>query len=171
MTIVKFGQKTGQVMYLAGKPAKQGSAAFTLIEVMAAVFVFAIVLVTLFGSFTAGFAVVEAAREDLRATQILVQQTEAVRLCTWGQMTNYSFTAYYDPQSAISSGILYTGTLTTNAANSIPSSASYSPNICLVTVNLTWTNYTLKSPIVHTRQMQTQVARYGIQNYIIEGAK
>lgn len=64
---------------------------------------------------------------------------------------------------------MYYGTMSTNAATNIPSSCSYYSNICLVTVALRWTNYTLEKPMAHTREMQTQVARYGLQNYIWTG--
>jgi len=162
---VKIGPKTRHAVYKAGTPARAG--AFTLVEVLVAVFVLVIALVSLFGCFTDGFAFMEAAREDLRATQILVQKTEAIRLFTWSQLTNFTFSAYYDPQATNgSSGALYSGTVTTNAASTVPTSSAYYTNICLVTVTVSWTNNSLKKPVVHTRQAQTQVARYGMQNYI-----
>jgi len=143
-------------------------AAFTLVEVLVAVLVVGIVSISLFACFSQGFAAMESSRENLRATQILLQKMETIRLCTWSQLTNLTFTAYYDPNStnAASSGVIYTGTVTTNAASGIPSTNSYQSNICLVNVSLTWTNYILDRPIPHSRQMQTQVARYGLQNYI-----
>ena len=44
--------------------------------------------------------------------------------------------------------------------------AAYAPNMALVTVNLNWTNFNHGTAIPHSRQMQTQVARYGLQSYI-----
>ena len=48
----------------------------------------------------------------------------------------------------------------------IPNNLSCSANMHLITVNLNWTNYNRGVAIPHNRQMQTQVARYGLQNYI-----
>ena len=61
------------------------------------------VATSLYGAFSAGFCVIQSTRENLRATQILVQKMEAVRLFTWSQVadtTNYlkaTFTEPYDP--------------------------------------------------------------------------
>jgi hypothetical protein len=61
---------------------------------------------------------------------------------------------------------MYYGTVTTNAASSITNTTSYKPNMRLVTVTVSWTNYNTPRPQSHTRQMQTEVARYGMQNYV-----
>lgn len=110
----------------------------------------------------------QTTREDLRATQILMQKIEAVRLCTWTELTNFTFQESYDPLSGtnLAAGAVYFGNVAIGPATSIPSTVSYAPNMCLVTVNLNWTNYNRSQAIPHSRQMQTQVARYGLQNYI-----
>ena len=147
---------------------RANAAAFTLADVIVAVFV----LGTIGGSFcialSSGFYVLQNTREDLRATQIMMQKVEAIRLCTWSELNNFSFQETYDPLSSTnqSAGAKYFGNVSINPAVSVPNSASYSPNMCQVTVNLTWTNYNLSVPVVHNRQMQTHVARYGLQNYI-----
>ncbi len=141
---------------------------FTLADVIVAVFV----LGTIGGGFcialSSGFYALQNTREDLRATQIMMQRVEALRLCTWSELSQFSFQENYDPLSGTNgaAGAKYFGNVTIGPATSVPSSASYAPNICQVTVNLAWTNYNLNVPVVHTRQMQTQVARYGLQNYI-----
>ena len=90
---------------------------------------------TLYASFFLGFQVIGSSRDDLRATQILTQKTEAVRLCTWSQLTNFTFREYYDPAGATNGqpGTLYTGTVTTNAANNISDSNAYKANMRLIT--------------------------------------
>jgi|SRR5690348_17255358 len=144
------------------------TAAFTLADAAVAVFV----LGTIGGGFcialSSGFYVLQNTREDLRATQIMMQKVEAIRLCTWSELTNFTFQESYDPFSSTnaSGGAKYFGNVAVTSASSIPNSVAYAPNMCQVTVNLTWTNYNLNVPVVHTRQMQTQVARYGLQNYI-----
>ncbi len=60
--------------------------AFTLAEVMVGVSIMSIMFLTLYLGFTQGFSVVQGSRENLRATQILQQQAEVIRLYTWEQI-------------------------------------------------------------------------------------
>ena len=143
-------------------------AAFTVADVAVAVFVLGIIGGGFCLALSSGFSMLQTTREDLRATQILMQKIEAVRLCTWSELTNVTFTESYDPLSGTnqSAGAVYFGNLTIGPATSIPSTASYAANMALVTVNLNWTNYNHTTAIPHSRQMQTHVARYGLQNYV-----
>src|SRR6266699_5886632 len=76
---------------------------FTLAEVMVAVLVMSIVVVSLYTGVSSGFALVKLAREDLRATQIMLQRVETLRLYTWSQFTDPTYFStnnsetYYDP--------------------------------------------------------------------------
>ena len=152
---------------------RQGRSGFTLAEVMVTVFLLGILTAGLMGAFSASLGVVQSARENLRATQILMQKTEAVRLLTWGQGTNTSlaptsFTDYYDPTGG-SLGATYAGTYSiTSPLTNMP--VAYSSNLRLITVTVYWTNYTHygRTAIVHSRQMQTQVAHYGMQSYVFK---
>jgi prepilin-type N-terminal cleavage/methylation domain-containing protein len=148
--------------------ATAGEQAYTLVEVMVAVFILAIVSMAFYAGLASGFGVTQFSREQVRATQIMMQQLEAVRLCTWSQLGNYNFRQVYDPMSTNSqtAGVAYTGNVVISPATSIPNTASYAPNVCLVTVNLYWTNGIGTKAIPHSRQMQTQVARYGLQAYV-----
>ncbi len=121
-----------------------------------------------YAGLSSGFGVTQASREDVRATQIMMQQIEAVRLCTWSQLTNYTFQQVYDPlaKSGKTAGTLYAGRVTITNASSIPSTVSYASDMCLVTVSLSWTNANGPKPVPHHREMQTQVARYGLQAYV-----
>src|SRR5436190_20135484 len=93
-------------------------AAFTLVEVVIAAFSLGVIALALCGCLSSGFAIIQAARENLRATQIMVQRTESIRLFNWSQIldTNYlkpTFTEYYDPQSQPNNaGPLYQGVVT-----------------------------------------------------------
>ena len=146
----------------------RGASAFTLAEVLVAVVVLTVIAIGYYGGLSSGFIVLQSTRENLRATQIMMQKLEAIRLCTWSQLGNVSFTEDYNPltTSTNSSGVKYVGQLSISPATNLVSSPSYQNNMCLVTVNLSWTNSNRGSPIVHTRQMQSQVARYGLQNYV-----
>src|SRR5438105_4364427 len=72
--------------------------AFTMAEVMVAIFVLGVATLSLYAGFATGFMLVDSAREELRATQILTQKAEALRLCSWSSLTNcpISFSEQYD---------------------------------------------------------------------------
>ena len=151
--------------------AQTASLAFTLAEVMIAVFIVGIVGLSLYAGFTASFSVVKLARENLRATQIMMQRMETIRLYTWTQVTNNSyvipaFVEFYDPlgKTNQTSGAVYVGSVSNSPPSTVP--AAYLNNMRAITISIYWTNYTGTNKIVHNRQMQTYVARYGMQNYI-----
>ena len=148
-------------------PSRNGrEAAFTVADVAVAGFVLGTIGSGFCLAISSGFSMLQNTREDLRATQILMQKIEAVRLCTWSELSNFSFQESYDPLSGTNAGAVYLGSVSVGPATAIPNATSYAPNMCLVTINLNWTNYYRGTPIQHSRQMQTQVARYGLQNYV-----
>jgi len=143
-----------------------GTDAFTLMEVVVAAMVLMTISVAFYLGLSSCFSVVKASREEVRATQIMTQKLEAVRLCTWSELTNFSFKEPYDPVGTTNSsaGVYYYGNVTKSAAATIPNTASYLNNMCLVTVSLTWTNS--RRSAVYSRKMETHYARYGLQSYI-----
>jgi len=152
--------------------ASASACGFTLMESMVAIALGAIMVSALYASFASGFATVRAARENLRATQVLVKRVESVHLCAFDQITNTiynppTFTEYYDPQgqSDGKSGIVYNGTFTPSvpAVGSLPE--AYRADMLLITFGLSWTSGRLQ----HTRSIQTYVARDGIEGYVSIG--
>ena len=141
---------------------------FTLAEVLVAVLIVSIGVVSLYTGVSSGFALVKLAREDLRATQIMLQRMEAVRLYTWSQVNDATFIstnnyAYYDPAGQTngsgSGGMVYT--VKTAISTDTPA-ANYGPAMRRVTVQVSW----LSGNISRRREVSTFVARYGMQNYI-----
>jgi prepilin-type N-terminal cleavage/methylation domain-containing protein len=138
--------------------------AFTLVEVMIAVTILAITFASLSMGFCQGFAIIQGARENLRATQILLEKMETIRLYTWDQMTRIGFvpatfqTHFYE-SGAQQSGVLYNGQTTISDA---PPSESYAADHKLVTFTLSWES----GKSQHQRQMTTLVSKYGLHNYI-----
>ena len=139
--------------------------AWALSEVMIASALVPLVLACLYLGLAQGFNFIRQTREDLRATQVLSEKLETIRLYTWTQITNgtvpVTFTNYYFP-SALSNGnrgTVYTGTLT---IGNTPLAESYKTDLRQVTAVTTWTS----GSIQHQRQMTTFVARNGLQNYI-----
>jgi type II secretory pathway pseudopilin PulG len=165
---------TGMKLNATVQRNQRGRSAFTLVEAMVSVLIMSVLTAGIAGAFSSGIGVVETERENLRATQILMQKTEAIRLMTWNQGTNTTlapttFTDWYDPTgtNTQSAGATYTGNFSVVAApTNVP--GAYRSSMRLVTATVYWTNYPPhgRPPIVHSRQMQTQVARYGMQNYI-----
>jgi len=147
--------------------------AYTLAEVMISVFLISIVMISLYAGFWSGFAIVKMSRENLRATQILVQKLEAVRIYNWSQITNSTFLKtnfvdYYNPVGTNNNtyGTYYQGVASVTTPTEVPS--AYQSKMRLITLTLYWTNYLQNSTnvIVRSRQMQTYYARYGMQDYI-----
>ena len=140
-------------------------AAFSLIETVVGIGIFGIVATALLAGFTGGFFTMQLARENQRASQIILEKTETIRLYTWDQVNSNgfiptTFTATYDPQATNSSvGTTYNGTLV--IAHS-PINTSYSDDIKQVTVTLTWKT----GNVNRSRSYTTFIGRNGIQDYI-----
>src|SRR5882672_783086 len=68
-------------------PAKTQSA-FTFVEVIIAMAAVGVVVVALYLGISSGFSIIRLARENLRATQIMVEKMETVRLYNWDQINS-----------------------------------------------------------------------------------
>jgi Tfp pilus assembly protein PilV len=151
---------------------RRGTQAFSLIECVVAVSVILIGFVTIFGSMTMGFSITQLSRENLRATQIMLDKMEGVRLYSWTQITNSSylipaFTNWFfetnniGASTATGNGVLYTGLV---SVGSVPFSTTYSTNMVKVTVSVGWTS--VQGNLHHTRSVSTLVGSMGLQTYI-----
>ncbi|HYV32523.1 MAG TPA: hypothetical protein VEO53_15635 [Candidatus Binatia bacterium] len=141
------------------------SAAFSLVEVTVGMGVIGTAVVALFSGFTSGFFTMQMARENLRATQIMLEKTETLRLYSWDQVNTpgfvpLTFTAPYDPNATNGvANIIYSGAMAISPA---PISTSYSNDMKMVTVSLNWKTGSLN----RSRSYTTYIARNGLQNYI-----
>lgn len=150
--------------------------AFSLVEVMAAAMVMAIIFTVLFTGISTTFRLLDATRENLRGTQIAVSRLEELRLCAWSssQLFNTNvvpptFTDSFYPlglKDSTNIGTMYYGTIsvTTNFVMDPP--ATYNDKVALVTVSVAWTNVSSGQATAHHVSMNTYVAEYGVQNYI-----
>ena len=140
---------------------------FTLIEVIACIAVLGIVFAALLAGLAWNVSTVKFARETVRATQIMEDKLDTIRLYSWDQITTPGFITnrFYTsfcPSNALSpeaQGITYTGRITIVTA---PLSESYRTNMLLVTIDLYWPS----SPQVRHAQMSTFVSKYGLQGYV-----
>ena len=161
-----------QVVKKDGRQSK-GSKGFTLVETAIATMLASIMLSALYASFACGFGTVRISREELRATEIMLERLERVRVCSFDQVTNASVNppamiTYYDPtDKAIGGGgVEYTVTF----SNRVPTvaefpSSPYRTNILLVTVGCDWTS----GNVQHKRTMQTLVAKDGLWTFVQKG--
>ena len=62
------------------------------------------------------------------------------------------------------SGPIFHGSIETSIPNDWP--VAYQDRGRLITITLTWTNSEGSTPLAHHRQVQTCVARYGLQQYL-----
>jgi type II secretory pathway pseudopilin PulG len=138
----------------------------TLVDVVLAVAVLGIMASGIFGSFQYGFFTLQLVRENQRATQIILEKVETIRLYSWDQVTSTNgfipatFPDVYDPQApAGAQGTSYNGTVTIAPC---PLSSSYAADLRQLTVTLSWTT----RDIPHTRSVTTYIAKDGIQNYV-----
>jgi uncharacterized protein (TIGR02598 family) len=157
----------------AHERSPKGSPAFSLIEVVVAVSVILVAFLAIFANMTFGLSVTQLSRENLRATQIMLDKMEGVRLYNWDQLTNSSFLTasctnwFFETNNiglttASGNGIVYTGQV---LVASVPFTNVYSPNMRQVTVNVGWVSGN-SGNTARTRSMSTFVSQQGMQNYI-----
>lgn len=144
--------------------AAKSRGAFSLIEGVVSMGVLGVVVSILLNGLTAGFFTVRMARENLRATQIMLEKAETLRLYTWSQITNSTyikreFTVPFDPRSTNSKGAIYNGTIEIEPA---PMAADYSDDLRMVTIKINWKTGGLS----RHREFRSLVSRYGMQDYI-----
>jgi len=138
---------------------------------MIAVSLVGIMFISLYAGFTTGFGILRSSRENIRATEILNEQTERVRVLNWSQVLDSAtflpptFVQPFDPtdNSASPSGPVFHGRIETAVPTDWP--GAYQDRGRLITITLTWTNSESSTPLAHQRQVQTYIARYGMQQY------
>lgn len=154
-------------MRTSSQSKSQRRRAYTITEAMVAVGVFGTLFTSLYVAFSAGFTVIRVARENLRATQLLVQRQETLRLYTWAQLNDATYfkTNFADVYEPL--GTTFHGSITKSQPANM-GNPSYLGDMLAVTITVKWTNG-IGKPSPHIREMQTQVARNGLQNYVYGG--
>ena len=158
------------------RPAPRATQAFSLVEVLFAMAVTGIMVTALYAGLTWCLTSVRTARENLRASEVMVEKMEVIRLLTWDQIDSGSvlfttFTAGYSTGSATSKkdttnyngGFNYYGTITVVPPLDTQLLGNYTNDMRVVQVQVYWTNQRFP----HTRKISSYVSRYGIQNYAI----
>ena len=155
------------------KSGRLRETAFSLIEVIMAAAVMAVVFVSIFAIMTIGLFISGTSRENLRATQVMLDKMEGLRLYSPTQLTNTtllasSFTNWSCETNNIGMpnaqgyGVQYTGVITIAP---VSFTTSYSSNMQEVTVNIGWVSGG-QGNIAHTRSLSTFYANQGLYNYV-----
>jgi prepilin-type N-terminal cleavage/methylation domain-containing protein len=139
------------------------SSGFTLVEVLIAMVICGIVSVSLYAGLAQCFRSVQSSRDQLRATQILTDKLEVLRLYEWSQITNgyvpATFTENYQTGTNGNLGVAYNGSITISKADV---HSSYAGTMRKVTVQVNWTS----GATLRQESVETLISQYGIQNFI-----
>jgi len=141
--------------------------AFSLVEALVATALIGVAIFALYAGITSSFFHIRMARENLRATQVILEKMEVIRLLTWTQINTPgflpdTFTAPYDPDDTNQvRGLIYSGAIQVTDA---PMAADYQDDLRTVVVRLQWQTRGL----TRTRTLTTYVSRHGVQNYLLE---
>jgi uncharacterized protein (TIGR02598 family) len=154
---------------LLNKPKmRRPAGGFTLAEVMVAVGIMGVSFISLYAGIASGFAVTRASREDLRATQVMLEVVEGIRLFNWNQanaaeMIPSKFVRYYQPPvgDQTPSGALYRGTITVTTPKLNPP-PTYASNLRQINVEVRWKS----GDTERVRRMSTLLSMNGLQNYV-----
>ncbi len=144
----------------------RSNSGMTIAEVLISVAISGVMLSSLFYCFSFGFGLTENLRQNQRATQIILEKVEILRLYSWDQVNTpgfipTQFTDVFDPQQTNgNNGIVYNGTL---ELLDYPGGTTYGTNIKQLLVTLNWTT---GGKIPHTRKLATLIAKNGEQNYV-----
>jgi type II secretory pathway pseudopilin PulG len=153
---------------------RRSAAAFSLVEQLVGVAVVGVSITALYGALSQGFAIIQIARENLRATQVLCERTETIRLYTLEQVTNVldtgtnfmprTFVARFFPVGQTNIGVTYQGTVTVQEAplTNVAIIPNYNTNLIQLNFEVTWTS----ADVTRRRSMGALVARNGVQSYI-----
>ena len=140
---------------------------FSLVESAVGMAVVGIMFTSFFAGLSQSLSVVQSARETLRATQIMAEKMDTIRLYAWDNLTTAgyvptSFKVPFDSKAATNStsGIIYDGTVSIKTP---ALTESYSSSLREITVTLTWQS----GKMTRQAEMTTWVSQYGMQNYII----
>ncbi len=133
---------------------------FSLLEVMTGMMVVGVLVMALYAGISTGFGTVQASRENLRATQIVLDQMELLRLTKFEDLESFVMDPepydYTDPAKTF----YFNGTVTVAPSGF---SESYAADVKAVTVELTWESQ--GKGVKRTRSMFTFVTKNGLQAY------
>src|SRR5258708_28961554 len=122
--------------------------AFTFVEAIVAMGITGTLALALYAGMTSATFSIRMARENLRATQIMVEKMECLRLFTWDQINDPTYVpatftdVYYDDATTNNNGgPIYTRSI---SIDGFPlADRNYSNDLRLITVTLNWASGSL----------------------------
>jgi type II secretory pathway pseudopilin PulG len=154
-------------------PNRRRNQAFSLVEAVVGLALLGLVCMALFSGLCNSTFSVQLARENLRATQVMAERLDTIRLYRWKDITNDNFVRKLaegfisplhapdplSPPPTNSTSAAFRGAVYVEPA---PIGELYGKDMRLVTVEVRWQTGELK----RKRSMSTLVSRYGTQKYI-----
>ena len=156
--------RTASIIAVTSQGRNRG---FSLVEAVVGLALLGLVCMALFSGLCNSTFSVQLARENLRATQLMAEKLDTIRLYSWKQLTNdvYINEKFYpplfppDPVTGKTNAAVYQGTIYVDPA---PISEFYGKDMRLVTVELKWKTGNLE----RSKSASTLVSRYGTYGYI-----
>ena len=157
---------------------RRANGGFGLIDALFAMVIAGMMFTALYAGLAFGFRVIKMARENTRATQIMLEKMETIRLYTWTQVTNYGNTnlgnyflpsnPFFIPYYAVgtNTSLMYTGQIFVEASgvvNGAGTPTSYADDMRKITIRVDWSALGLTN---RTRTMSTYVTKNGMQTYV-----
>lgn len=138
-----------------------------MVEVMISLGVGAFMFVSLYAGIAQSTSTLQSAREKLRATQILTEKLEVIRLYNWDQVNTAGFipTAFTDHQypalgtNTSNKGTVYYGTIEMGVPNVHP---KYTNTMRKVVATVKW----VSGSVTNEQRMETFISEFGVQKYV-----
>lgn len=134
---------------------KKSQSAFTIVEVMIAMVIFAIVIASGFACLKSGLGLMENSRHTTRSSQIMQSEIERIRSLPWGQVIALSNDADITLSDAFAATVYEAYTMERRVTGS--------GNERVVTLIVSWTD---NSGRAHSRSYVSQYTRGGLYDYM-----
>ncbi len=154
--------------YPSSKIPRTGSKGFTLVETVIGMAIVSFVFMALYSGISHGFKIILTSQQNMRATQVMLEKMETIRLYSWTQLLTpdfipESFVAALDPADTdiedLSEDEVFDGEVAIEASGL---GTSYAGEMRKITITLKWKT----SGRPQERSMTTLVSKNGLQNYI-----
>ena len=140
----------------------------TLIESLIGIGLLGMVVISTCAGLSLLFSTLKYSRENLRATQILIEKMEICRLYTWEQITDPTFFPkkfkdYLDPlgpTDGTDNNIEFSGTMSVKKG---PDDTDYADDMKTIVIEIEWGG---KGKHARRREFVTYVTRNGLQSYL-----
>ena len=148
------------------------SRGLTLVDAIFAMAVAGVMFTALYAGLAFGFRIIKMARENTRATQIMLEKMETIRLYRWEQITNTSgntntafvntnkFLVPYYSIGGTNTSLMYTGQVSIQPSG-LP--WTYAGDMRKVNIRIDWSSM---GGTNRTRTMTTYVSKNGMQSYV-----